>query len=302
MSTQIDRHLVNQFSANVVALAQQQESRLVRAVRNETLTGEFGFFDQWGAVDPVERVTRHADTPFTEVPAARRRVFARDWEMSDIVDVQDTARMLSDPNSYITRAFSAGMNRMKDRLIMQAAWAAADTGKSGGTSVAFPAGQQIAVDYVEAGTATNSSMTMGKIRRARELLVNAGVEDDNLYIACGQREITALLRTLEVTSVDFNQVQALMTGTLTRWMGFNWIIVAEPVGNPIVQVDGSANRRIPAWHMSGLLYASVAEPSVDAAPDPTKGFNTRVYMRAGFGATRMEEARVVEIKCHATTF
>lgn len=301
MSTQIDRHLVNQFSANVAALAQQTESRLVRAVRNETLTGEFGFFDQWGAVEPVERVSRHADTPFTEVPTGRRRVFARDWEMSDIVDIQDTARMLSDPNSYITRSFAAGMNRQKDRIIMQAAFAAADTGKTGGTSVAFPAGQQIAVDFVEAGSATNSSMTMGKLRRARELLINAGVEDNELYIACGQREISALLRTLEVTSADFNQVQALMAGTLTYWMGFNWIIVAEPTPS-IVQVDGSSNRRIPAWHMPGLLYASVVEPQVNAAPDPTKGFNNRVYMRAGFGATRMEEARVVEIKCHPTTF
>lgn len=301
MSTQIDRHLVNQFSSNVAALAQQTESRLVRAVRNETMTGEFGFFDQWGAVEPVERVSRHADTPFTEVPTGRRRVFARDWEMSDIVDVQDTARMLSDPNSYITRSFAAGMNRQKDREIMSAFWRAADTGKTGATSVAFPAGQQIAVDYVEAGTATNSSMTMGKLRRARELLINAGVEDMDLYIACGQREISSLLRTLEVTSADFNQVQALMNGTLSTWMGFNWIIVAEP-SPAIVQLDGSSHRRIPAWHMPGMLYASVVEPSSNAAPDPTKGFNTRVYMRAGFGATRMEEARVVEIKCHATVF
>jgi hypothetical protein len=301
MSTQIDRHLVNQFSANVQLLAQQKESRLVKAVRNETLTGEFGFFDQWGAVEPVERVSRHADTPFTEVPAARRRVFARDWENSDIIDVQDTARMLSDPNSKVTQAFAAGMARMKDRVILNAAFATADTGKSGATSVAFPAGQQIAVDYVEAGTATNSSMTMGKIRRARELLINAGVEDNELYIACGQREISSLLRTLEVTSSDFNQVQALMSGSLTYFMGFNWLIVAEPAV-PIIPVDGSSNRRIAAWHMPGLLYASVVEPMVEVAPDPTKGFSTRIYMRSSFGATRMEEARVVEIKCHPTTF
>lgn len=301
MSTQIDRHLVNQFSANVQLLAQQKESRLVKAVRNETLTGDFGFFDQWGAVEPVERVSRHADTPFTEVPAARRRVFARDWENSDLVDVQDTARMLSDPNSKVVQSFAAGMARTKDRMILNAAFAAADTGKSGSTSVAFPASQQIAVDYVEAGTATNSSMTMGKIRRARELLINAGVEDNELYIACGQREISALLRTLEVTSSDFNQVQALMTGSLTYFMGFNWIIVAEPPV-PIIPVDGSNNRRIAAWHMPGLLYASVTEPMVEVDKDPTKGYSTRIYMRSSFGATRMEEARVVEIKCHPTTF
>ncbi len=301
MSQQIERHLVNQFSANVALLAQQMESKLVGACRNETMSAEAAFFDQWGTVNPVERVTRHGKTPMTEVPAQRRRVIARDFELSDIIDKQDTARMLSDPNGAIARTFAASMERQRDRVILEQAFAAAATGKSGETTVNFLAGNQIAVDYVEAGAAINSSMTMGKLRRARELLINAGVEDMDLYIACGQREISALLRTLEVTSSDFNQVQALMSGTLMKWMGFNWIIVSEP-SPAIVPLDANGHRRILAWHKPGMLYAPLIESEIDAAPDPTVSFNTRVYMRASFGATRMEEARCVEIKCHATVF
>lgn len=299
MSTQIPTAYVNQFSANVMMLAQQTESRLVSAVRTETLRGEFGYFDQIGVVDPVQRVSRHADTPFTEVPHSRRRVAADDWELSDIIDKQDVERMLTSPQSNYVRAFAAGMNRRKDRTIVNAFFATAATGKTGASSVAFPAGQSIAVDYVEAGSATNSSLTIAKLRRARELLMDAEVGDGrDLWIACSQREINSLLRDDRLASTDYNTVQALVDGKVDQFMGFNFIRL--PSG--LLPVDGSSNRRIAAWHREGMLYASLLEPETRAAEDPTKGFNIRVYMRAGFGATRMEEARVVEIKCHPTSF
>lgn len=299
MSLQIDTALVNQFSANVMMLAQQMESRLSTACRVETLRGEYGFFDQIGAVDPVERTSRHADTPFTEVPHSRRRVAGRDWEMSEIIDKQDVIRALQDPQGSYTRAFAAGMNRQKDRLFMSSFFAAAQTGKAGTDTVAFPSGQQIAVDYVETGSATNSSLTVAKLRRARELLMDAEVgEGSDLYIACSQREINSLLRDTVVGSMDFNSIRALVNGEVNQFMGFNFIRI--PSG--IIPVNGSSNRRIPCWHREGMLYASMLEPETRAAEDPTKGFNIRLYMRSVFGFTRMEEARCVEIISHPTTF
>lgn len=299
MSTQIDRAYVNQFSANVMMLAQQTESRLLKAVRTETLNGEYGFFDQIGSVDPVERTTRHADSPFTEVPHSRRRVAGRDWEMSEIIDKQDTIRTLQDPQGSYTRAFAMGMNRKKDATIIEAFFATAYTGKSGATTVSFTAGNQIAVDYVESGSATNSSLTVGKLRRARELLLDAEVsEGRELYIACSQREINALLRDTTVTSADYNSVKALVNGEVNTFMGFDFIRLPSAH----LALNGSSNRRIMAWHKEGVLFASLMEPEVRAAEDPTKGFNTRLYMRSTFGATRMEEARCVEIICHPSTF
>jgi len=299
MSTQIDRAYVNQFSANVTFLAQQSESRLVRAVRDEVLNGEYGFFDQIGIVDPVERTSRHADTPFTEVPHARRRVSGRDFEMSEIIDKQDTIRMLMDPQGAYTKAFARGMNRKKDAIIIEAFFATAYTGKDGSTTQAFDSNNQIAVDYVESGSATNSSLTVGKLRRARELILDAeAAEDGQLYVACSQREINALLRDTTVSSADFNTIRALVAGELNQFMGFEFIRLPSA----LLALNGSSNRRIMAWHKEGMLFAPLTEAQTEAAPDPTKGFNTRVYMRATFGATRMEEARCVEIICHPTTF
>lgn len=298
MSTQIDRAYVNQFSANAWMLAQQMSARLRSAVEEETITGENAYFDQIGVVDPVERVSRHADTPFTEVPHARRQLSVRDWEMAEIIDRQDTNRMLMDPQSRYVRAFAAGMARRMDQTIMEAFFAPARTGKTGQTTTNFPAGNIIAVDYVETGSATNSSLTVAKLRRARELLMDAEVSEDGsgFYIACSQRELNALLRTTEVSSADFNTVKALVNGELNTFMGFDFIRV------PSSRLQVATDRRIPAWHRQGMMFGVMQEPTTDAAPDPTKGFNTRVYMMAQFGATRMEEARVIDIRCSATVF
>lgn len=297
MSQQIPTNWVNTFRASFAMLAQQMESRLVSAVVDEPINGEFGYYDQIGVVEPVQRVSRHADTPMTEVPHARRRVTAADWEMSEIIDTQDTQRMLTDPQSSYVKAFAAGINRRKDRTIIEAFFADAATGKAGGTTVAFPAGNQIAVDYVESGSATNASLNVAKLRRARTILMDGeAAQDAVLYVACRAQDIQNLLRDTQVSSADFNTVRALVNGEINTFMGFEFIRL--PAAR--FQQDGSNHFRIPAWSKMGMWFAQLNGLETNAAPDPTKGFNTRLHAKQSFGATRLEEARVVEIKCHAT--
>jgi hypothetical protein len=298
MSNQIPTNWVNTFRASFVMLAQQKESRLVSAVLEEPINGEFGYYDQIGVVEAVQRTTRHADTAFTEVPHSRRRVQAADWELGEIIDTQDTQRMLTDPQSSYVQAFAAAINRRKDRTIMEAFFADAATGKAGGSTVSFPAGNQIAVDYVESGSTTNSSLTVAKLRRARTILMDGeAAEDEVLYVACRAQDIQNLLRDTQVSSSDFNTIKALVNGEINTFMGFEFIRL--PAAR--FTQDGSNHFRIPAWSKSGMWFAPLSGLEVNAAPDPTKGFNTRLHAKQSFGATRLEEARVVEIKCHATT-
>lgn len=312
MSTQIPAAFVDKFRADFDHLVQAKRSYLMDACVQDVMNAEFGFRDQLGAVVAQQRVSRHADTPFTEVPHARRRYNTLDWELGELIDKQDTERMLTSPTSGYAEAFANAFNRQRDKTILDAFFATAQTGRSGATGVAFPAGQQVAVDFVEAGTATNSSLTLGKLRRARELLVDVGGIDDDLYIAVTQREISAMLRTLEYGSYDYNMARPLEDGGREpkMFMGFKWILlpnqVRAPDGTTTLQtmfpLDGSNHRRIPVWSKMGMLYAQTAGTEINAAPDPTKGFNTRLHGRAGFGATRLEEIRVVEIKCSTAVF
>ncbi len=296
MSAQIDTARKNEFSKNAYHLAQQKKAKLLAAVQLEDLNAEFGFYDQIGAIDPVERVSRHADTPMTEVPHSRRRAHMRDWEHADIIDTQDIARAF-DPTSRYTEAFGAGMARKMDKVILDAMFEDAMTGKSGTTTVSFPSGNQIAVDFVETGSTTNSSLTPGKVRRAREILLNEIDDDeDELFIACSQRELTQLMRTTEVGSIDYNEIKPLVDGDINKWCGFNFIRLPSKQ----FATDGSGHRRIPVWSKKGMLFARPGGLETNCEKDPTKGYNYRLHMKGTFGAVRMEEARVVEIKCHVT--
>lgn len=294
MSTQIDTAYVNQFSGNVAHLAQQKASRLRMAVRVEKLSGEYGFFDQIGSVSMVERTSRHADTPFTEIPHARRRVSMSDFEASEIIDSQDVQRMLTDPTSYYTQAFAAAEGRKIDDVIVAAYFAAAAIGKTGSSTQAFDSANQIAVDYVESGSTVNSFMTIAKLRKAKELLdaAEAGVDpDEPRFVYCSARQITRMLALTEVTSADFNTVKALVAGEVDTFMGFKFIRGERFATN------GSGYERVMAWVKSGVLLAEGETGVTNAAPDPTKGFNTRLHRKASYGGTRMEEAKCVEIIC-----
>lgn len=296
MSQQIETAKRNEFSKNAYHLAQQKKSKLLKAVTLEDLNAEFGFYDQIGAVDPVERVSRHADTPMTEVPHSRRRAHQRDWEMSDIIDTQDIARAF-DPTSRYTEAFGSGMARTMDRVVIEGMFADALTGKSGASTVVFPSGNQIPVDYVETGSPANASLTPAKVRRARELILDKTDDDeDELFISCSQRELNQMMRTLEVGSIDYNEVKPLVEGKVDKWCGFNFIRLPSAR----FQLDGNGHRRIPAWSKSGMLFVRPAGLETNCQKDPTKGYNWRLHTKATFGAVRMEEDRVVEIKCHAT--
>ena len=298
MSTQIETAWVQQYSANVMMLAQQMDSRLPGTVTVDNLSAEVGYRDQVGVVDVVQRLSRHADTPFTEVPHARRQFTTLDWEFGEIIDKQDVQRALTNPQSSYAMAAAAAFNRRRDRTILEGIFADARTGKTGASSVSFLSGNQIPVDFVESGSATNSSLTIGKLRRARELLMDAEAGDSDFYIVCSQRELNALLRTIEVTSSDYNEVKPLTDGKVDTYMGFKFVRVPSSM----LLVNGASNRRIPAYHKTGVLFAQTGGETFTVAQDPTKGFNFRLYGSASFGATRLEEPKCVEIICHPTTF
>lgn len=299
MSLFVETSWLDTFSTSFVHLAQQKKSLLRSTVDEEPTKGENAHFDQIGQVDPVKRTSRHADTPQTDVPHDRRVLSADDWEMAEIIDSQDKLRTLKDPQSAYAQAFAAGFGRRMDLTILEAAFAPARTGKTGGTTVNFPSTQQVAVDYVESGGAVNSSLTLGKIRKVLELFEFAEVdESDPLTAVISEREKNYLLRTAEFTSQDYNDERKLISGARTKFyfMGINWIVMSSRR----LQLNGAGHRRIPIYAKSGIKFGMHADVETNAAKDPTKGFNMRLHSKASFGATRMEEVKVVEMICTAT--
>ena len=285
MSTQITTAFVNQFSANIQMLSQQMGSLLRSAVDVESVNGEKAFFDQVGSAAAVLRTSRHADTPLVETPHSRRMVTMSDYEYADLIDDQDKVRLLADPTSTYSRAAAAAMGRAMDDVIISAALGTAFTGKDGSTSTAFDtSNNQIA--------AASGGLTLAKLIEAKEILDSGNVDPSiPRHIVVSPKQITDLLNNTTVTSSDYNTVKALAMGEINSFVGFNFI-VSNRLG-----VDGSSDRRVIAFAQDGIKCAVGKEPAARIDERADKSYATQVYYCQSVGATRMEEAKVVEILC-----
>ena len=285
MSTQITTAFVEQYSANVQLLSQQSGSLLRDKVRVESVVGKNAFFDQIGSVTATVRSSRHSDTPQADTPHSRRRVSLVDYEFADLIDDLDKVRMLADPTSSYAQAAAYAMGRAMDDAIMAAAAGTAYTGVAGGTSTSLPSGQKI----LEAGTA---GLTIAKLRQAKKILDLGDVDPSiSRYIIVGPKQIDDLLGTTEVTSSDFNTVKALAMGDINSFLGFNFI-----VSNRLNLA--SSKRDCIAFAQDGLLLAVGKDVTARIDERSDKGYATQVYYSAAFGATRMEEAKVVQVQAY----
>ena len=281
MSTQITTAFSQQFSANVQLLSQQTGSILRGGVEEESVTGEKAFFDQVGAAAAVKRTSRHQDTPMVDTPHSRRMVTMDSYEWADLIDDADKIRMLIDPTSTYARAAAAAMGRAMDDAIIEAATGTSKTGKSGGTSTTLPSGQQIA--------SGSADLTLAKLIQAKKILDSNSVDPSiPRHIAVSPDQIEALLNTTTVTSSDFNTVKALVQGEINTFLGFQF-----HVSNRLAKSGN--DRTCFAWAQDGIKLAvgKDVESRIDERAD--KSYSTQVYYCASFGATRMEEEKVVQI-------
>lgn len=298
MSTNsIDVALVQAYKANIEVQFQQKGSRLRPYVRNEMQDAKYDFYDRIGPTTAVEVTSRHGDTPLIPSQYDRRRVGLRDFDWADLIDSFDKIRMLADPtSSYVQNAVFA-LGRAADDVIIQSAFGTAYAGDNGQTSVPFPSGQQIAVNYVESGTAVNSNLSIAKLRRIRYLFDKAEVTTEgefDLFLVVDPAQIQSMLRYTEVTSSDYNSVKALVQGDVDTFMGFKFI-KSNRLGT-----DGSGYRQTIAWEKQGLLLATGMEVKVDVGPRRDKRNAIQVYACASFGASRMWEAKVIQCLCDET--
>ncbi len=281
MSSNITTAFVQQYSANIQMLSQQMGSLLRDKVRVESVVGKNAFFDQVGSVTAVEKTSRHSDTPQIDTPHARRRVSLADYEFADLIDQQDKVRLLIDPTSSYAQAAAMSMGRAMDDVIITAALGTAFTGETGATSTAN-------ANQIVHGSA---GLTIAKLRTAKQTL-DLGDVDPSIprHIIVSPRQITDLLGTTEVTSSDFNTVKALANGEVNSFLGFNFI-----VSNRLAL--SSTTRSCIAFAQDGIALGIGKDVNARIDERADKSYATQVYYCMSIGATRMEEAKVVEVQC-----
>jgi len=285
-----DTAFVQQYQDAITMLAQQMNTRLRERVMVDTnFKSEKKFYEQYASDDLVELSTRYQDTPIQLPDHRRRMVTPRYFVGNTLEDPTDAKQMLIDPKSTYMQAKQAAAGRKIDDLIVTTLGGNAFTGKTGSTSQALGSAQQIAVTV--GGGGSDVGMNKAKVLNAKRLLDAAEVEEEDRTMGITARQLEDMLNITEVASSDYNVVKALVQGELNTWCGFQWVRTQR------FTTDGNSDRLCYAWQKKGLQLAISKEPEGKISERPDKNYAWQVYLRICLGATRLEEARVVEIAC-----
>ncbi len=295
MSQNVPTHYAQQYANNIELLLQQKGSRLSDSVSFQPITGAKAAtpVEQIGAVEARRRTTRYPSLTPQDTPHDRPWIYPVDYDWNDLIDSIDKLRTVVDPQSSYVENGTYAMGRAKDDEIIAAFFADRKTGEDAGTTVSFPAGQQVAVNF---GSASNVGLTVAKLREALRLLMAAEVDLDNdpLTLAITSTQHDNLLAEIQVISSDFNgDKPVLQEGRITRFLGFNFKRLER------LKTNGSGFRRAPAYSKSGMVLGMWNDISTDISQrKDLAGLPFQVYVYGTFGATRKEEKKVVEIICN----
>ena len=287
MSVQFPNAFNHKYTGLLELQLQEKGSKLRSRVRVQSCQGNKAqIVQQLGSVTAYEITGRHSDTQYITTPHDSRWMHPYPIAAADLIDTEDKLRTLIDATPMYAQNFAMALGRKTDDYILTAMLGANYTGQAGTTSTAFDTGNTIA--------AAGVGMSGAKLRNALELLMgnHVDVENDELYVAVTSAEYNDLLAETTATSRDFNGGQpVLVDGKLMKYCGFN-IVHSERL-----TVDGSANRRCPAWAKSGVVLGiwNDMETTIDRLP--TKNNSTQILSRMTIGATRSEEGKVIEILC-----
>ena len=317
MSNQITTSMVKQYGSNVYHLVQQKGSRLLNLVDVETQQGEEQFFEQIGAVEARERVGRHSKVLYSDTPHARRKVMFRDFYYADMCDKEDKLRTIIDPtNQYAVAARMALARKVDDELIA-AMLGTAYTGKDGSTPVELADANKLAATD---GT-NHSNLTVFALRKAKKYFWDSesvgyqgdGLYEDELTAIVDPSQLEFMLGQLEITNADYNSVKALVQGDVNSFMGFKFVrskrlpvlaaaaYTLTPATGAVVAggtdlVAGS--RRCIFFQRFGMKAVMPRSIFTRITPEMAEyHYNTQVYAAMSFGATRMEEERMLEMIC-----
>ena len=300
----VDQLYTLEFNNNLQLLSQQEGSRLKNSVMTGSHKGEQARpVDELQSTTVSQRITRFEDKVNTDIVNDRRWVLPTSYATHSMVDDFDRIRMMVQLDSGYLKNQKAAMNRQKDDEIIGAFFTASQTGKQGGTSTSFPAANIVAVG--------STDLTVAKLLSARQLLFEGEVDidtDEEIFCAITPHQENTLINEAEINNASFREREKLPFNRQNGMHGTTWFGITFIMTNRLLDTAGtlaaagtSATRNIPFWAKSGMhlgLWNDLEGRVVQRFGKVKDPFEMSVY--ATFGATRLEEAKVIKIICDET--
>lgn len=279
------------YSRIILPLARQERSLLYdRVYVKSDITGKCFYQDQIGKWEMSAKTTVNPDTPQNDPNLSRTRIDIATYNDARMLDRSLRLQEFSDPMSETSYCISSSVGIQIDKLIYDALGGTAHRGETGATSVSFPAGKTVAADFLTSGT--NTGLTTTKIRRAAKLLNAQGVPTYDRTFVCSATGLEQLLGTTVVTNSDYNSVKALVAGEIDTWMGFKFVVLPDGIINVSSNIADYY-----AFHKTGICFGMLEELFLRVEERADKSYSKQIYYEINAGAGRLEEAKVIKVKC-----
>jgi hypothetical protein len=291
MAINIDHSFVRQFGDNLELTSRQMGSKLRAGVTEKKVRGkDFTVERLTDANDTLSVVTsRHADTSISDMTHSRRTGFLYSYVRSVMLDDEDKIRMLIDPTSDYVKQLAGELNRTVDDRIIEATLGNAAAGETGGTTVALPAAQQIA--------AGGTGLTVAKLKQARKILMasDVDIEREGIILATNAAGWEDLASETGLNQFDFYNFRPNIDGQVPMAVGFQ-IVHAERLTSYTGTSASSSSRPALVICKSALHLGVSMDQLVDVSREPLKNLNYLITLKTAFGATRVHDDKVIDIR------
>jgi hypothetical protein len=282
MANTIDKVRITSYEANLRELAQQGQEKLRNWCAVSHATGESHNFDMIGTVEAVDKVGRAVDSPVADTPFTRRKAIPSVFHTGDLVEPEDAAQMMANPNWAITAALAKAMRRKMDAEVIAAA--TGQTRDGAGNLVNYDA-TQVLGDYTD-------ELDDDFVTKVFELFVTNELVDEEKFFLLGPKQLRKLQKLVTYTSSDYVYVKALAEkGYATNWLGFTWIL-----HNGLQAGGGSGTIDCIAGTRDAIGLHIPKDIWGDAWVRGDKSGAVQLYTAALAGAIRVEDERIVWCK------
>jgi hypothetical protein len=170
------------------------------------------------------------------------------WNAPEYTDIFDAKEVNFDEKSELQQTIAGALGRRMDQIILDS------------LDAATPAAS---IAHGSAG------LTVAKLITASKTLTDKGVPSGGRHIAISASALEDLLGASQITSADYNNVRALVTGDVNTFMGFQFHVIETRTEGGLDLVSGV--REGFAWHDSavGLAVGMEVSAKVDWVPQKT---------------------------------
>ena len=208
-------------------------------------------------------------------------VTLQDWVASEYSDIFMNQKVNFDERQELSQLVGAAIGRREDQLIIDALNAAS-------------AGTTVAKNVVTSGNAANSNLNVGKIIAAKKALDAKNVPPTDRHMIIHANNLAGLLGDERAISSDFQQIQALVQGSVNTMMGFTFHMIGDrdEGGLPLATAD----RTCFAFHKSAVGCAVGIPPKteINYIPEKTSFLITAMYSA---NAVAIDTDGIVDVIC-----